>query len=183
MTKKYGFDILRLKGDAPDENYRQRGVRPPLHLAIGFRAPRGASQRCRNCASGRGSVYVEAARDLKKAGFTKSHRGVKGGYVLARPPEQISLGDVERALGGLWTTEDIRDCYTGQRRTCIHDKDCRLRPVCAWKGITQYVVGVMDGIPISQILSNKIFRTVVAKYISLRLLRFRAHELFFGRET
>ena len=69
--------------------------------------------------------YVEKLLwTLKKAGFTKSHRGVKGGYVLARPPEQISLGDVERALGGLWTTEDICDRYTGQRRTCIHDKDC-----------------------------------------------------------
>ena len=77
--------------------------------------------------------YVEKLLwTLKKAGFTKSHRGVKGGYVLARPPEQISLGDVERALGGLWTTEDICDRYTGQRRTCIHDKDCRLRPI--WKG-------------------------------------------------
>ena len=98
--------------------------------------------------------YVEKLLwTLKKAGLTKSHRGVKGGYVLARPPEQISLGDVERALGGLWTTEDICDRYTGNRRTCVHDKDCYLRPV--WKGITQYVVGVMDGIPISQILGKE----------------------------
>jgi len=98
--------------------------------------------------------YVEKLLwTLKRAGLTKSHRGVKGGYVVSRSTEEISLGDVERALGGLWTTEDICDRYTGQRRTCIHDKDCRLRPV--WKGITQYVVGVMDGIPISQILGKE----------------------------
>lgn len=98
--------------------------------------------------------YVEKLLwTLKKAGFTKSHRGVKGGYVLAKPAEQISLGDVQRALGGLWTTKDICARYTGQRRTCIHDKDCSLRPV--WKGLTQYVVGVLDGIPISQILGKE----------------------------
>ena len=142
-------------GDAPDENHRQRGVRPPLHLAIGFRAPGeplSAAEIARR--EGLSCPYVEKLLwTLKKAGFTKSHRGVKGGYVLAKPPEQISLGDVQRALGGLWTTEDICDRYTGQRRTCIHDKDCSLRPV--WKGLTQYVVGVLDGIPISQILSKE----------------------------
>ena len=98
--------------------------------------------------------YVEKLLwTLNRAGLAKSHRGMKGGYVLARPPEEISLGDVERALGGLWTTEDICDRYTGRRKTCIHDKDCYLRPV--WKGITQYVAGVMDNIPISQILGKE----------------------------
>ena len=129
------------------------GLRCILQLAS---APPGEPLNAAEIArrEGLSCPYVEKLLwTLKKTGFIKSHRGVKGGYVLARPPEQISLGDVERALGGLWTTEDICDRYTGQRRTCIHDKDCRLRPV--WKGITEYVVGVMDGIPISQILGKE----------------------------
>lgn len=37
---------------------------------------------------------------LKRAGFVKSRRGNEGGYALARPPEQIMVGDVLRALDG-----------------------------------------------------------------------------------
>ena len=100
--------------------------------------------------------YVEKLLwTLKRAGLAKSYRGVKGGYVLARSPEKISLGDVGRALGGFQTSQDICQRYTGNLKTCIHDDDCGIRPV--WKGITQYVAGVMDSIPISQILGKEKF--------------------------
>lgn len=39
-------------------------------------------------------------QDLKKAGLIGSKRGPRGGYHLARPAEEISLGDVIRALEG-----------------------------------------------------------------------------------
>jgi len=98
--------------------------------------------------------YVEKLLwTLKKAGLTQSHRGVKGGYVLARSSEQISLGDVQRAFGSLWATKDICSRHTGNLKTCIHHGDCALRPV--WEGIEQYIVGVMDGIPISQLLGKQ----------------------------
>ena len=38
--------------------------------------------------------------DLKKAGLIKSNRGPKGGYTLARTPEQISFGEIVRAMEG-----------------------------------------------------------------------------------
>ncbi len=98
--------------------------------------------------------YVEKLLGiLKRAGLAKSYRGVKGGYTLARPAEQITLGDIGRALGGFQTSQDICQRYTGNLKTCIHDDDCGIRPV--WKGITQYVVQVMDSIPISQILGKE----------------------------
>ena len=100
--------------------------------------------------------YVEKLLGiLKRAGLANSHRGVKGGYTLARPAEQITLGDVGRALGGFQTSQDICRRYTGNLKTCIHDDDCGIRPV--WKGITQYVVEVMDSIPISQIIGKEKF--------------------------
>jgi Rrf2 family transcriptional regulator, iron-sulfur cluster assembly transcription factor len=37
---------------------------------------------------------------LRRAGLVTSKRGPGGGYVLARPPEQISLADVVRAVQG-----------------------------------------------------------------------------------
>jgi Rrf2 family protein len=38
---------------------------------------------------------------LKRAGILGSKRGSAGGYLLTRPPEQISVGDVLRAVEGV----------------------------------------------------------------------------------
>jgi Rrf2 family protein len=38
--------------------------------------------------------------DLKHAGLVQSQRGAEGGYWLAKPPEEISLADVIRAVEG-----------------------------------------------------------------------------------
>lgn len=38
--------------------------------------------------------------DLKRAGLVAAKRGPNGGYQLARPPSDITLGDVVRALEG-----------------------------------------------------------------------------------
>ncbi len=38
--------------------------------------------------------------DLRRAGLVSSQRGTEGGYRLSRPPGQISVADVMRALDG-----------------------------------------------------------------------------------
>ena len=38
---------------------------------------------------------------LRRNGFLTSHRGVKGGYTLARAPDQISVLEVVQALDGV----------------------------------------------------------------------------------
>jgi len=38
--------------------------------------------------------------DLRRAGIVVSHRGSSGGYVLARPAAQITLGEVFRVVDG-----------------------------------------------------------------------------------
>jgi Rrf2 family protein len=38
--------------------------------------------------------------DLKHAGLVHSQRGAEGGYWLARPPEEIALADIIRAVEG-----------------------------------------------------------------------------------
>jgi Rrf2 family protein len=38
---------------------------------------------------------------LRRAGILTSHRGAKGGYTLARPPEKITVLEVVQALDGV----------------------------------------------------------------------------------
>jgi Rrf2 family protein len=38
---------------------------------------------------------------LRRAGFLTSHRGSKGGYTLARSPEEITVREVVQALDGM----------------------------------------------------------------------------------
>jgi Rrf2 family protein len=45
--------------------------------------------------------FVEAILgDLRRAGLVRSMRGADGGYALARPPGEISIGSVIRAVDG-----------------------------------------------------------------------------------
>lgn len=45
--------------------------------------------------------FLEAIfSDLKSSGLVRSIRGPRGGYVLTRQPEQVSVGDVIRAVSG-----------------------------------------------------------------------------------
>jgi Rrf2 family transcriptional regulator, cysteine metabolism repressor len=37
---------------------------------------------------------------LRRAGFLESHRGVKGGYTLARPADEITVLEIVQALDG-----------------------------------------------------------------------------------
>jgi Rrf2 family iron-sulfur cluster assembly transcriptional regulator len=47
---------------------------------------------------------------LKKANYVKSVRGSKGGHMLSKPPEEITVGEVVRLLeGGLGLTRCIRN--------------------------------------------------------------------------
>jgi Rrf2 family protein len=43
---------------------------------------------------------INILNELKIAGIVQSHRGVKGGYRLARPAEKISLAEIIRAVEG-----------------------------------------------------------------------------------
>src|SRR3954469_2792104 len=63
--------------------------------------------------------------DLRRAGLLHSHRGVDGGYQLARAADDITVGDVVRAAGGALTT--VRGLPT--TTTTYHGAAAALRDV------------------------------------------------------
>ena len=59
--------------------------------------PNGSICRARELAHGVGLPYPMASKILKclaREGLLKSHRGARGGYTLARGPEEISVAEV-----------------------------------------------------------------------------------------
>jgi Rrf2 family transcriptional regulator, cysteine metabolism repressor len=61
--------------------------------------------------------YLEQVlQALKRAGLLSSRRGAAGGYQLARAPEDITAGDVLRAVEGAHAPFEARDGGRGLRR-------------------------------------------------------------------
>ena len=79
--------------------------------------------------------------DLKRAGFVESKRGIKGGYLLARSPREIKLGDVIRFIDG--PIEPI-DCASlnNNYKGCADIYKCVFRNV--WLAVTRAVSNIVD---------------------------------------
>jgi len=77
---------------------------------------------------GLGPEYVaRIMRTLRAGGLVVSTRGASGGYRLPRPPDQISVWEAIRVLGGEFFSEGLCDGRPGRRRDCIHVDDCAVR--------------------------------------------------------
>jgi Rrf2 family protein len=129
------------------------GLRCLLQLA---RAPEGQLVTVREIAAKEGlsTAYVEKLlRLLARAGLAHSLRGVKGGYVLNRPPSQIMLGEVVRALGTIESTGHICQSFTGQQAVCVHFDGCSIRSV--WAGLTGYIQSFLDQTSLAILLDSE----------------------------
>ncbi len=64
--------------------------------------------------------YVEQILiKLKTAGLVVSHRGVKGGYSLARKPDEISVADVVEATDGPISLSPCTEEYCARATVCV----------------------------------------------------------------
>ncbi len=69
---------------------------------------------------------------LKGAGLVRSKRGVGGGYVLAREPEEISLAQIVAAVDGPIVAGDFGEPH--ENGACDHEGQCVLLAVWAEVG-------------------------------------------------
>ena len=82
--------------------------------------------------------YVaKLTRLLRIDGFINSTPGNKGGYVLARPAQEIPINKVVKSLGGPLFDEDFCGSHAGALKLCTHSVDCSSRSL--WQ-MVQYVV-------------------------------------------
>lgn len=93
--------------------------------------------------------YLEQLMNaLRSGGVVRSVRGARGGYILAKPPNQIKLGEVFSCLEGpVITTE------------CVEDKDyCRRAADCAarllWIQVEEAIKNVLDSVTVQDLLDR-----------------------------
>jgi len=90
---------------------------------------------------------------LKLEGLVKSHRGVNGGYVLSRPPEEITIGDIIRALEGPIA---LCDCLlkTDENEKSIKELHCVTSEI--YKKLGKKVEEAFDSVTLSELAHENV---------------------------
>jgi Rrf2 family protein len=100
------------------------------------------------------SHYVaKLTRILRMEGFINSTPGYKGGYVLARPSNEIKIRQVLKALGGLLFDQDFCGQHAGSVKLCTHSVDCSSRSL--WKMIQFTVDQLLDKITVYDLVNTE----------------------------
>lgn len=85
---------------------------------------------------------------LKSAGIVSSSRGAKGGYFLARPPNQIKLSECFNCLEGpVFTVECVEN-----QNYCKKNKNCVAREV--WAEIEKAIIAVLDSVTLQDMVNK-----------------------------
>jgi Rrf2 family protein len=93
--------------------------------------------------------YLEQLiRPLKQASMVTSVRGPKGGHLLAKKPEEISLGQIVRLFEG---QSELVECIS-KPELCSMSDDCQVR--LAWKDATRVLYEKLDSTSIADLLDG-----------------------------
>ena len=88
---------------------------------------------------------------LKQGGFVESRRGAEGGYLLARAPEAITVGEVIRYIEGAKSSKPAR-------------KQSPADPFAeTWRRVDQAVSDVIDQTTFAELVRN--WRDLQSKYV------------------
>ena len=85
---------------------------------------------------------------LKGAGLVRSKRGVGGGYVLARPAEAITLGEIVSAVDGPIVVGDFG--LPHENGACDHEGQCVLLDL--WADVSEHMRRHLDSFRLSDVV-------------------------------
>jgi Rrf2 family protein len=88
--------------------------------------------------------------DLRNAGLVESRRGVEGGYLLARPADQIALADVIRAVDGPLAN------VAGTRPNLLEYEGSTERLRDIWVGVRAALRSVLEETTIADVANKKL---------------------------
>lgn len=90
----------------------------------------------------------QVANPLKTAGVLRVTRGAKGGYTLARSPEEITLHEIVTILEGNMNLVDCLD----KGQPCLPNANCVAHSI--WLEVNEAVAKAFSGITLASILER-----------------------------
>lgn len=128
-----------------------------LHYGDGPIAVRTIAER-----QGISEHYLEQLMGpLRLAGFVKSIRGAQGGYVLGKPPVEISIGEVVRVMEGEFApVECLKSAWIDENSCMSAGCTCITRGV--WEKVRDSLTQFLDSISLQDLCDEKLpnFRMV-----------------------
>jgi len=98
--------------------------------------------------------YVaKLARVLRLEGFINSTPGYKGGYVLARPANEIIINKVLKSLGGVLYNQEFCGTHSGVLKLCTNSVDCSSRSL--WKMIQFTLDQLLDKVTLHDLVNTE----------------------------
>ena len=129
------------------------GLRILLRLAKG-NAEEGLSIPQLSELEGLSQPYIgKITRALRLAGLIESTRGQKGGYILAKKPDQITVLEVIASLGGRFFQENFCGSHSGNMRLCTNSVDCSLRSL--WTVLQYSVDQLLENITLADLIGKE----------------------------
>jgi len=89
---------------------------------------------------------------LRRKGLILSVRGSRGGYMLSRPPTEINIGDIVRAVEGPITPVDCLS-ENGGEPCCDRREGCLTRQV--WEKLRDKINDVLDNVSLDELVDFK----------------------------
>ncbi len=86
---------------------------------------------------------------LRISGYVKTHKGSKGGYVLARPPEEINMYDIVQTVEGSLSPVDCVD----NPELCGRVNKCVTRRV--WVGLKEAIYNELSNITLAELAEKQ----------------------------
>lgn len=91
---------------------------------------------------------VHILLELKRAGLVRSVRGVGGGYLLARPADEITLRDIEAALAGEpESAAPVTAALAGSSRVAASLK-------AAWEAAAEARAAALEGVTLADLVAR-----------------------------
>jgi Rrf2 family protein len=88
--------------------------------------------------------------DLRRAGLVQSTRGVDGGYTLSRPPSEIAVAEVLRAVDGpLAGVRGLRPEETRYAGSAVHLQEL-------WVAVRASVRRVLDEVSLAEVARGRL---------------------------
>ena len=90
---------------------------------------------------------------LRRAGLVESVRGAQGGYTLALPPEEITIGRIITAVEGPIALVDclLTDAEAGDQ-SCVRVGQCVTRQI--WKEVRDSINAVLNNISLADLMER-----------------------------